>query len=138
MEEYLIGWKPLANIPLPLYGEEIQNSKESLNLRFGLSNNHTKKLKLVFNNADVVFYRYTNESFWLCPDISNIDAQGESILKSGFLIVENSNLVQSLLEEHISSTMLKKYIHFMIIESDSYVEIVATKEPKIEWLDYVE
>ena len=133
MKEVLYSWEPAQNIPTEYYIEEIKVSKDQLTILLHPDKDISRKIFVIFDYASVIFYRHTNDSFWLCPDLPIFDVDGTSILKFGYLRVEHSKLVQSLLDQRKKDASPKNYLHFIFIDS-AYFEVITTNEPRVEGL----
>ena len=127
MKEHVINWNPQLNLPVQYFTDEIQQTKNHVSVLCSVADDRSQKFQLFFDLSTVVFYRETNESFWISLDAPTIDSRGKSVL-----IIENSKLVQSLCNELANTDETKKYKHFMLIDIELFLEIVATEDPQIK------
>lgn len=125
---------PLPNLPLSYNIDEISQTGKNVKLLLSFIEDKNKKLVLLFEDS-AVFYRRTNESFWLWPDI-NTDGQQETIYGLA-MIIANSPIIQELSEESFGTVRPDMLTHFLFFDLDTITEVIATAEPKVEWICYV-
>lgn len=129
--ESWIKWSQLDALRDKCYVYEITENSNFLKVSLQGRNDKAPTHHIIFENSAVLL-RQTNESFWLNSDSPCVDAEGKFLYENIFFKIYNSKLIQWLLSEQGDNLSTVQLIHFAIVEANSYIEIVATAEPKIE------
>lgn len=135
-EECWMKWEPISGLSKRFNINKISETGDCLKITLSTKNDTIPRLQLLFENS-IMFFRKTNESFWLCPESPIVDEQQEPISNGTFFKVKNSFLIKWLQEESDGFYEEGNLIHLVLVEGDFLVEIVSTIEPKFEWVEHV-
>lgn len=134
-EEYWVRWEPISGLSKKYDINRISETGMYLTITLSIENDIIQKLQLFFDSF--VFFRKTNESFWVCPESPIVTEQKEPLSNWTFFKVKNSLLIKSLEEESDSPYEEGNLIHFVLVEGEFLVEIISPIEPKCEWIEDV-
>lgn len=130
LKEQWIKWEPLGNIKGDYYKDcVIDGCQNGFKVIIGDDNNEKKKIKIKFNFG-VSCYRDTYETYaWMI--------QQEFLCGFHFYKAINSSYIKWLSEKtnSLSSDMEPHMQHFIIVTQDSTLEILASYEPEIEFVN---
>ena len=141
MQEQLIRWNPIKEkiIKERYYIDFLIDKAEALEIVLINCTNENKKIKIIFDGS-VETYRKTDETYRL----DSLHAWKKIIIKdsssSNFFQIINSSYLKWLSEE---SGGLSDYrassepplTHFVIMDDDCILDIVAGYEPKVELIN---
>lgn len=129
MPEQWVSWDPLAHIHGGYYIDNLVDGLTELALEFEILGGESEQnIRLLFEEP-VFFYRICDE-LSRSKTIATLCAQHlRGVEKGSVFKVSNSLLLRELALPEKSSVT-----HFGIIEVNWVIDIVATVDPKIEWL----
>lgn len=128
-EDILNIWKPIENLPNPMYVEAIYDDYDGFRILLKGESVISKMLRVTFQ--DSLSYRNTDESYLLKIWNSTEKAKLGKI----FYLVENSSYVDFFNEmtENIYSDWDIK--HYAIYTTSDCIDVISANPPIIEWLD---
>lgn len=127
MIEQWIEWKPIQGLEENYYYVELISNNGIGEFKMQLASDNKAKLIVLFENS-VNAYKRTDESFrqsTVADILYNSGAIGP------FFKINNSNFVQSLLQQPGETANPAKFIHFVFVEYNSIIDVIATYEPKV-------
>jgi hypothetical protein len=126
--EHWTHWHPFENISAGRYLiDSVALSKKNIIIQL-TSNDETKKLELLFENADA--YRLTNESWCFMIFAELTEQYGIKFYSQwNFFKITDSEYIKSVCAQ--SKSAQEKLQHFCILGTDEALDIVAHSEPKI-------
>ena len=127
-----IKWEPLKNLS---YDNFIYKTERTVNsLRIFLINNDEKELLVIFEHS-VIFFKSMNEIFASRPAGTPIEYEGcEQFLQWNFFKVANSAYLKMLSDESRFDLSTKGFVHYSIYEEDTFIDVIAACQPKVEWI----
>ena len=131
LKEQWIKWEPLSKLDNDFYIDHVIDSyQDGFKIVVGNHNNKEKKIHINFKFG-IGSYRNTDELYaWLMQ---------KDFLHGGssFYKVINSKYIKWLSEisNGISTSMQPDMQHFVVFSEDTTLEILASYEPEIEFID---
>lgn len=131
-QEQWTPWKSLTDISRGVQLEVLSDANKEFTLCLRIVNEQGKwqKLQLLFGDS-VLFYQKSDEATKLL-----IMGSLEKICP--FFRVINSKLIETLSKESDNPASLHNAMHFSIFEPNFIIDIVATNEPQIIWIQYAD
>jgi hypothetical protein len=136
MEEYCENWEPLSGL---ISKYNIDFTEYTINSTFkillGEAYSQGRNVSVIFKDG-IYAHRDTDESFRLSP-IQMLRDCGEikSRIRWTFFKVKNSLYIKWLLEESNSAADSSQLMHFLFAGENSILDVVATYEPIVEFVD---
>lgn len=135
MQEQWVHWEPASGLSPKYCIESILDNLEAFKIVLCDEHDSRKKIYMIFKGF-VGSYKWTDETFKL-GTISFLNKQYGMKFYSGwtFFKVINSKYMQLISEESCSISDSRNLMHFVIIESNSILDIIASSDPKIEFVE---
>ena len=133
-KEKWTSWNPIDNFSYKFYIDAIADDSKSLRITLTDIEDKTNKIQIIFDGT-VHSYRVTNESFRRST-IKFMDEEVDCSKGLFFKVIDNSEYFEWLVKE--SGEVVKvdiesnSLIHFVFVDSDSFIDVVANYEPRIE------
>ena len=127
-------WEPflgLANI-YDLKSFDIRST--GLVLKFKGIDVVNKRVFSMSFNEPIFMYKISEEMAHLQTLHARLEEKGLNSFGWAFFKITNSVYLQTLIAATPSSFQPEKFIHFVVIEMDSVIDIIGTKDPIVEWL----
>lgn len=122
-------WKPLEDLPNPMYVEAIHDDWEGFRILLRPEDQTFSMLRIEFENK--LSYRNTDESYllkiWHTTD--------KETLGKIFYTVENSAYIDFFNEMSTQIYSDWKLKHFAIYTVSDCIDVISTTSPIVEWLD---
>ncbi|OGI12004.1 MAG: hypothetical protein A2Y40_10985 [Candidatus Margulisbacteria bacterium GWF2_35_9] len=136
MKEEWKTWEPVSDLSEKYYIESVSNDlKKGLKIVVCDEKNEKKKVIITFEYA-ISSYKWTNETFRLDTAAFLDEKYGKKFYtKWTFFKVTNSSYLQLLSKESSGIADYYSLIHFAIIESNSILDIIASYEPNVEFVE---
>lgn len=134
LEKWIL-WNPPFGILAPVYyGAEIIDNINNLKIMVIGVKNISQNINVIFNNT-VYSYRSTDESSFQETASRVIKLNNGPYYGEGAIFkVIHSTYIQWLIDESEGSIEPNGIIHFLIRTENSYIEIISSSEPEIEYV----
>jgi hypothetical protein len=133
--EEWIRWEPKIGLTTKYYVCTKKHFGNSLELFLSDSYTQEKDLKITFNNS-VFFYNSTDENCHLLRIGNLINKYGRDIFgKSRFFKVYNSDWLNWISKSTENNIDFKKLTHFAFVDSDIFLDVIASEEPEVIEID---
>jgi hypothetical protein len=122
-------WKPIDNLPKPVYVEAIHDDYEGFRILLRGDDLSSGVLRISFE--DKLSYRNTDESYLL----KNWNSMAKELAGENFYIIENSSYIDFFndMTGHLYSDWQIK--HYAIYTVSDCIDIISISPPVVEWLD---
>ena len=131
--EQWIKWEPITGLSPKYYIESISDNRNGFTILLSEAD-YKNTVKVTFETL-VLSYRNTNESFRLSTIDFIYDNYGAAFCGQWtFFKVVNSAYVLWLSEQSYTIAESVPPIHFSFLAVDSIIDVVATCEPKVEFI----
>ncbi len=111
-----------------------KDGKLQIILESTAKNCNEKKL-ITFQN--VLFYRSMSESLWCFLSEISDDVDGNSVLQHTLFRIINSSLIRQLEEEDEFENNKDDLVHFVLVGTDDFVDVITTSEPFFVGISHV-
>ncbi len=136
MREQWIKWQPVDGLLKKYYIKSIVHNDEEFKITFCSCEESINAIQMTFDRMDS--YRIQNETFRKNTIDFLYKNHGEDFYNNWtFFKVENSLYIQLTSEESCGwSSASRKFIHFSFITSFEIVDVLATREPYVELVNF--
>ncbi len=135
MEKQWHSWEPINGLKGDYYIESISNNRKGFEITLLKENDNKNKVIIIFENS-VLTFRKTSESFRL--DFLGRLGQEYGVnffANHNFFKISHSAYIQQFLEESENALDIASLIHFLIMDDDTIIDIIAGYEPKVELIN---
>lgn len=122
-------WKPIDDLPKPIYIEAIHDDWEGFRILLRGSDPTLSMLRITFESH--LSYRNTDESYLL--KIWN--SMEKELAGENFYIVENSSYIDFFNEMTGNMYSDWQVKHYAIYTISDCIDVISTNPPIVEWLD---
>jgi len=128
-------WLPLNNLAKNYYLDSISDDIQELKFVLSEANNEKRKLHITFDNS-VYSYRTNYETFRL-KLIYNLDKLygSEFFINWPLFKIHNSEYLQWFSKQSHGKIDSLPLTHFAILSVESFIDILAEREPKVELIE---
>lgn len=131
MTEQWVKWEPVEGLSANYYMESILDTSDGFTIHFFDTNDEEKRIQVIFEYS-VSAYKSTNESYRLNTMHKLAEHYGKHFYEDWtFFKIANSSYVQWLSEESYGITNSLHFIHFSFLTPNSFLDVIATYEPKV-------
>lgn len=134
MIEQWTRWEPLQGLARKYYANFTAETPNKLEMILTASHDVGAPVRVLFEGG-IDAYRGTNESFRLLTMSDLSERYGSAFYGDWtFFKVENSLFIKWLLEQSDGLDNREKLLHFSFVAGNSIEDVIATYEPKIEFM----
>jgi hypothetical protein len=132
--EQWIRWEPIEGLAETYNITAVKHTADRLYIMLTEPDSQEKGIHVIFENS-MVSYRETDESFVLTT-IADLDSQYGTTFYSQwtFFRVTNSTYIKWFLKQSQQTMNIKGLMHFVLFEPDLLVDVIATREPRVEMI----
>lgn len=135
MQEQWMRWEPVKGLSSNYYVDYILDGKDGFKIVLVDYIDDKKKMMIIFDKS-VYAYKSTEESFrQQTLDMLAEQYGGKFYQEWAFFKVQNSSYLKWLSKQSYGITDSLPFMHFSILTVDSFIDIVDSYEPKIEFID---
>jgi|SaaInlStandDraft_4_1057021.scaffolds.fasta_scaffold204313_1 hypothetical protein len=133
-KEKWISWNPIDNFSYEYSIDSIIDDVDSFRITLTDIKDKTNKIQIIFDDS-IYSYRSTDESYRR-NTIKFMEEEVDCSKGLFFKVIENSEYLAWLVRE--SGEVVKvdiesnSLIHFVFVDSESFLDVVANYEPRIE------
>lgn len=135
LQEKWVKWNPLPNVLSQYSIDRVEQNCSNLILLLTDKVAQEKQLQILFENS-AIFYRSRDESSCIAPSKIIYDSSDNAFWKHNFFKVENSLIIKQLIEGLDPRALSYTLMHFVCIDMNFVVDIVAKCEPISEWIQH--
>jgi len=134
MTEEWTRWEPLKGLSHTYYLDSLIFSENKLIIEL-IGDPNVKKIQIRFDSP-IQAYRYTEESvcFGIFGELSK-KYGGDFYANWTFFKIEKSDYIQWLSEQSLGYSDTFNFMHFFIKGSDELVDVLATYEPEVRFIE---
>ncbi len=132
--EQWVRWKPLQELSVRYMILNFSDTQDGFKLLLEDFLDDTKQVQVHFGHS-VLFYMETSETCRVQTMTMLSELYGDDFyICRTFFQVTQSALLSSIIQDYGDSYPQGAIKHFVIKESEYYVDIIATEEPIFEWV----
>lgn len=132
LEEKWIKWEPIKDLEGGFCEELICDGIDGLTIILSRKK-YDEKIKLNINWRKFTSYTVTDETY-LDKIFNDLRARDSTYKGGSFFKIINSEYLRRLSYSSGTLSDYKSFTHFVILTSDSVIDVIAEHEPKVELL----